>query len=66
LRGFAADLYGEGKTASNPEDAQKLMLPLFEDRIFCNNESTVLLIMSFKIPQWILIRSEELVFASVD
>lgn len=30
--GFVADLYGEGKTASNPEDAQKLMLPLFEDR----------------------------------
>ena len=30
--GFAADLYGEGKTASNSEEAQSLMLPLFEDR----------------------------------
>lgn len=30
--GFAADLYGEGKTASNSEEAQTLMLPLFEDR----------------------------------
>lgn len=29
---FAADLYGEGKTATNAEEAQKLMLPLFEDR----------------------------------
>ena len=30
--GFAADLYGEGKTATNAEDAQKLMVPLFENR----------------------------------
>lgn len=30
--GFAVDMYGEGKTASNPEEAEALMLPLFEDR----------------------------------
>lgn len=30
--GFAADLYGEGKRPSNPEEAEKLMLPLFQDR----------------------------------
>lgn len=30
--GFAADIYGEGIQAKNPEDAQKLMLPLFFDR----------------------------------
>lgn len=30
--GFAADLYGEGRTASNPEEAKKLMAPLFENR----------------------------------
>ncbi len=30
--GFAADLYGEGRTAANAEEAQKLMLPLFENR----------------------------------
>lgn len=29
---FAADVYGEGKTTSDPEEAQRLMLPLFEDR----------------------------------
>jgi dienelactone hydrolase len=29
---FAADLYGEGKTAANPEEAQNLMIPLFKDR----------------------------------
>lgn len=29
---FAADLYGEGKTASNPEEARDLMLPLFQNR----------------------------------
>lgn len=30
--GFAVDLYGEGKKVSQPEEAQRLMLPLFEDR----------------------------------
>lgn len=30
--GFAADVYGEGKTATNAEEAEKLMLPLFENR----------------------------------
>lgn len=30
--GFAADIYGEGITAKKPEEAQKLMLPLFFDR----------------------------------
>jgi dienelactone hydrolase len=30
--GFAADIYGEGITASNADEAQKLMLPLFFDR----------------------------------
>lgn len=30
--GFAADVYGEGKTASNAEEAESLMLPLFQDR----------------------------------
>jgi dienelactone hydrolase len=35
--GFAADLYGEGKCASNAEDAQKLMFPLFEDRHLLQN-----------------------------
>lgn len=29
---FAADLYGEGKTASNPQEAQSLMTPLFQNR----------------------------------
>lgn len=29
---FAADVYGEGKTASNTEEAKQLMVPLFEDR----------------------------------
>ncbi len=29
---FAADLYGEGRTAANPEEAKGLMIPLFEDR----------------------------------
>lgn len=29
---FAADLYGEGKTAESEEDAAALMLPLFENR----------------------------------
>ncbi len=30
--GFAADLYGDGATANNPEEATALMLPLFLDR----------------------------------
>lgn len=30
--GFAADLYGDGKTAQTDEEALKLMLPLFLDR----------------------------------
>ena len=30
--GFAADVYGDGVTASNDEEAQKLMIPLFENR----------------------------------
>lgn len=30
--GFAADLYGEGKKTTDPEEAEKLMLPLFMDR----------------------------------
>jgi len=30
--GFAADIYGDGATATNDEDAKKLMLPLFTDR----------------------------------
>lgn len=30
--GFVADMYGEGKRVSQPEEAQKLMYPLFEDR----------------------------------
>ncbi len=30
--GFAVDLYGEGKTTSSPEEAQRLMMPLFQDR----------------------------------
>jgi dienelactone hydrolase len=30
--GFAADIYGEGKIASNQEEAQRLMIPLFQDR----------------------------------
>jgi dienelactone hydrolase len=30
--GFAADLYGEGKTATNVEEAVQLMTPLFQDR----------------------------------
>src|SRR5262245_14201754 len=30
--GFAADVYGEGKRASHPEEAQRFMMPLFEDR----------------------------------
>lgn len=30
--GFVADMYGEGKTASNSEEARHLMLPLFQDR----------------------------------
>lgn len=30
--GFAADVYGDGQTTSEAEEAQKLMLPLFEDR----------------------------------
>lgn len=29
---FAADLYGEGRTAAQEEEAQQLMLPLFKDR----------------------------------
>lgn len=29
---FAADLYGSGRTASNAEEAESLMLPLFENR----------------------------------
>lgn len=29
---FAADLYGNGKTASNDEEAYHLMIPLFQDR----------------------------------
>jgi dienelactone hydrolase len=29
---FAADVYGEGKTATNDEEAQSLMFPLFEER----------------------------------
>lgn len=29
---FAADVYGEGKTASSGEEAKNLMLPLFQDR----------------------------------
>lgn len=30
--GFAADVYGEGRTATNAEEAQQLMIPLFENR----------------------------------
>lgn len=30
--GFAADVYGEGQTAVNAEEAEQLMLPLFENR----------------------------------
>lgn len=30
--GFAIDLYGEGKTAANADEATRWMLPLFEDR----------------------------------
>jgi len=30
--GFAADLYGKGKTGGNPEESRKLMTPLKEDR----------------------------------
>ena len=30
--GFAADVYGEGQTATNAERAQELMLPFFENR----------------------------------
>jgi dienelactone hydrolase len=30
--GFAADVYGEGRTASSPEEAQRLMMALFQDR----------------------------------
>jgi dienelactone hydrolase len=30
--GFAIDMYGEGRTATNTEEAQSLMFPLFEDR----------------------------------
>lgn len=30
--GFAADVYGEGKTVSTSEEAERLMIPLFEDR----------------------------------
>src|ERR1051325_7170045 len=29
---FAADMYGEGKTASNADEAKSLVLPLFQDR----------------------------------
>lgn len=30
--GFAADVYGEGKTASDAQEAECLMMPLFQDR----------------------------------
>lgn len=30
--GFAADVYGDGQTASNAEEATQLMIPLFENR----------------------------------
>ncbi len=31
--GFAVDLYGKGKIAKNPSEAQELMIPLFFDRV---------------------------------